>query len=77
MNYVELGTLLTPGGAVNFAYAEKQVKPWRCTYRGAGRYFTDPRILAGYVCGRGWVRPDQCDSLAEALQIMAFGIVVF
>ncbi|MBQ7727605.1 MAG: hypothetical protein IJT60_03390 [Clostridia bacterium] len=76
MNYVELGTLLTPGGAVSIAYCESQVMPWRVTHKGNGHYFSNPQILTGYICGRGWFPSYKADNLAEALQILSTGILV-
>ena len=76
MDYKQLGTLLVSQGAVNFQYAEDQLFPWAVSFRGNGHYFSDVKFLVGYVCGRNWIRPNQCDSLAEALQILSAGILV-
>ena len=81
MDYVEIGTLLTFKGAVSLAYGKDLVMPWRCTYRGAGHYFSSPEILAGYCCGRGWIQCHRADDLVAELvemqKIIDAGIMVF
>lgn len=75
--YTEIGTLLSDRGAVAFAVDDFERLPWRCTFRGAGHYFTTSQALAGYAAGRGWILCNQINELANALDVLANGILLF
>lgn len=75
--YTEIGTLLSDRGAIAFAYGEDERLPWRCTFRGAGHYFTTSQALAGYAAGRGWILCSQVDELANTLDVLGNGILLF
>lgn len=76
MNYQEIEALLTPGGVLTFAYCKTAVHPWRVTFRGQGRYFSNADALSGYAAGRGWISISQVDMLAGALKSLISGIMV-
>ena len=76
MDYQEIEALLTPGGVVSFAYCDIAAQPWRATFRGQGRYFSNADALSGYAAGRGWISIRQVDMLAGALKGLVSGILV-